>query len=203
MTGWRAFLRETRGASAVEFALILPIFLLFLLGIMDVGRYAWQVNQIEKATQMGVRLAAVTTMVSTDLANESYVGNSSCGTQLGAGDIICKGALGTVTCTSTSCSCTVSPCPASLATYNSAAFNNVLARVQVLAPYVEASNLTVEYSGSGIGYASDPVVAIAPVVTVTVHDIPFWTFSLLGTSLQIPAIGRSLTLEDGQGTASS
>ena len=202
MRGWRAFPGDTRGATAAEFALIVPIFLLFLLGIIDIGRYTWQLNQVEKAAQMGARQAVVTAMVSTSLANETYVGNASCGTSLTAGETICRGALGTVTCTNTACSCTVTPCPASLATYNSNAFNNLLARVQTIAPYVQASNLTVEYSGSGIGYASDPVVAIAPVVTVKLQNLSFSSMSLLGTSLRMPTIGRSLTLEDGQGSAS-
>ena len=43
-----------------EFALVLPVALLFLLGIVDAGRYLYEVNQLEKATQMGARFAVVT-----------------------------------------------------------------------------------------------------------------------------------------------
>ena len=44
----RAFLRDRRGASAAEFALVLPLFLLFLLGTIDAGRYIWAVNEAER-----------------------------------------------------------------------------------------------------------------------------------------------------------
>jgi len=52
--------RETRGGSAAEFALVLPLLLIFLFGIIDVGRLMWTWNRAEKATQMGVRYAVVT-----------------------------------------------------------------------------------------------------------------------------------------------
>ena len=58
----RAFMRETGAAGAAEFALILPLFLLFLLGIIDAGRYAWAFNQAEKATQVGARWAVPITV---------------------------------------------------------------------------------------------------------------------------------------------
>ena len=55
--------RDRSGAGAAEFALVLPLFLMFLLGIIDAGRYMWEHNRAEKATQMGTRYAVVTDMV--------------------------------------------------------------------------------------------------------------------------------------------
>ena len=49
----RSFLRDERATSAAEFALVLPVMLFFLLGIIDVGRFMWYVSQAEKATQIG------------------------------------------------------------------------------------------------------------------------------------------------------
>ena len=51
------------GAIGAEFALVFPTLLLFLLGIIDVGRYMWSINQLEKATQIGARMAVVTDMI--------------------------------------------------------------------------------------------------------------------------------------------
>ena len=45
--------------------IILIILILLLLGMIDVGRYMWALNELEKATQMGARMAVVTTMVPT------------------------------------------------------------------------------------------------------------------------------------------
>ena len=45
------------GATAAEFAMVLPIVILFLLGTIDVGRLMWTWNKAEKATQFGARYA--------------------------------------------------------------------------------------------------------------------------------------------------
>ena len=71
--------RSHGDAIGAEFALVLPVLLLFLLGIIDVGRYMWSINQLEKATQIGARMAVVTDMVASDLGSDNY------GTVVGAG----------------------------------------------------------------------------------------------------------------------
>ena len=43
--------------------MVLPLLLLFIFGIIDVGRLMWTWNRAEKATQMGARFAVVTDMV--------------------------------------------------------------------------------------------------------------------------------------------
>ena len=48
-----------RGAAAVEFALVLPIFLTLLFGIVDFGRYFFVQHTIQFATREGTRLALV------------------------------------------------------------------------------------------------------------------------------------------------
>jgi len=48
-----------RGQSLVEFALILPIFLLVLFGIIDLGRGVYAYNTIQNAAREAVRVAIV------------------------------------------------------------------------------------------------------------------------------------------------
>lgn len=48
-----------RGATAVEFALVLMIFLTFFLGIMDFARMLWTWNAANEATRWGARVAVV------------------------------------------------------------------------------------------------------------------------------------------------
>jgi Flp pilus assembly protein TadG len=51
--------RDERGAAAVEFALILPVIILLLFGIIEFGR-AWNVKQVlTDAAREGARVAAV------------------------------------------------------------------------------------------------------------------------------------------------
>lgn len=198
--------RNTRAASAAEFAMVLPLALLLLFGIIDVGRYAWQLNEYEKATQMATRMAVVTDIVSTGLADEdlTYVGDESCGAALNPGQRICAAALGTIICTSTGCTCTGN-CPTGAATRNADAFNLIVGRVQQFQPRVAASQVSVEYRGSGVGFAGDPnKPEIAPVVTVRVNNAQYEaiTLSPIGGTVSLPDFSYSLTLEDGEGSVS-
>lgn len=51
--------RETRGQSLVEFALILPVFLLVLFGLIDAGRFVYMNSVLSQAAREGARVAAV------------------------------------------------------------------------------------------------------------------------------------------------
>ena len=61
----------TRGATAVEFALVAPVFLLFVLGIIDFGRLFWVKNMMQYATEQTARYAMVTPAASAG-ALETY-----------------------------------------------------------------------------------------------------------------------------------
>ncbi len=51
--------RDHRGQSIVEFALILPVFVLVLVGVFDLGRGIYAFNTISQAAREGARLAIV------------------------------------------------------------------------------------------------------------------------------------------------
>jgi hypothetical protein len=50
---------EKRGQALVEFALILPILVLLLLGVFDFGRAIYAFNTVNNAARQGARLAIV------------------------------------------------------------------------------------------------------------------------------------------------
>ena len=50
---------EKRGQTIVEFALILPIFILLLVGLFDVGRAVYAYNTVNNAARQAARLAIV------------------------------------------------------------------------------------------------------------------------------------------------
>ncbi len=206
----RHFQRDERGATAAEFAMILPVALLFLLGTFDMGRYLWEMNKMEKAVQAGTRYAVSTAVVPSGLNAETYVGFACPGGILAAGDIICKEALGSIACTkggnAVTCSCTGN-CPADLANVDPTAFDNIVNRMRVMNAAIGSGNVTIRYSGSGLGFAGDPneddegdkLSEISPVVTVEVASVRFRSMSLLGAGITLPSFRYSQTLEDGDG----
>lgn len=51
--------RGERGATAVEFALVAPVFLMFMLGIVDLGRFFWVKSLMEYSVGQTARYAMV------------------------------------------------------------------------------------------------------------------------------------------------
>lgn len=210
----RRLLSHRLGSTSTEFALVLPLALLLLFGIIDVGRYTWEMNKLEKAVQLGTRTAVVTQIVPQGLNTEDYVGTTCGSAALVAGDTICKEALGRISCSkaggSVSCSCATSPCPADLSDVNVAAFDKIVQRMRVIDKSINPSNVTISYSGSGIGYAGDPAVDdddndlsdIAPIVTVAVGQVTMRAMMLFGGGVELPGFNYSQTLEDGVGQVS-
>ena len=49
----------SRGQALVEFALVIPIFLLLLFGLIDVGRLVYMNSVLSQAAREGTRLASV------------------------------------------------------------------------------------------------------------------------------------------------
>lgn len=51
--------RRSRGQALVEFSLVLPVFLVMLMGVIDVGRAIWAQNSLAAAAREGARFAIV------------------------------------------------------------------------------------------------------------------------------------------------
>ena len=196
---------DPRGATAAEFALVLPILLLFLFAIIDIGRLYYGVNQAEKATQMGARFAIVTDTIPSQIAGADYVGVVACPNSSGGYQACAKGgfitdpnALATVTCTSAGCS------PSST-TMNAGAFKRLGDRMRQFDPAIADSNITLSFRGSGLGYAGDPTgMDVIPLVTVQLSNLTFTplTFFSFG-SVTLPSARTTLSAESTAGTQSN
>lgn len=208
----RAILRDHRGAGAAEFAIVLPLFLIFLLGTIDAGRYAWEFNQAAKATQTGARWAIVTDLVpggntATGLKNYSWAvsGIVPQGTPVPESDfggVYCESSGGTASCT-----CKVS-CPFSTTVDVDAqdAWDKIVGRMQQIYPAIQSDNVRIDYDWSGLGFAGDPNGPdVAPLTTVTLKDMQFQPLTLLlfGGTIDIPESSYALTMEDGDGDFSN
>lgn len=53
---------DQRGAAAVEFAIISPVFFALLVSITDIGRYMWTLNSMQYAIDEAVRAGTIQEM---------------------------------------------------------------------------------------------------------------------------------------------
>jgi Flp pilus assembly protein TadG len=194
----RRLLSDRTGASAAEFALVLPLLLLLLFGIIDGGRWLWTYNRAAKATQMGARFAVVATPVSSAISN-SYIGQ--CSPALTQGDLIPANCFSTITCTDASCTS---------GTRDQVAFRKIVDRMKLFMPEISYANVAVEYSPSGLGYAGDPNgTDLKPLVTVRIGGSPVTALqfrpivSLMLGTVTMPRFTTTLTAEDLTGSQSN
>ena len=194
--------RAQRGSSSVEFALVLPLLIMFLLGIIDAGRLMWTYNRAEKAAQMAARFAAVTDMVPSTLATQDFA--ISNGVPGGNPVPVCGGSV-TTNCFGNSV-CTSGSCTNGWG-YSSAAFTKVVDRARFFMPELTAANVQIRYENVLLGYAGDPNGPdVAPLITVSLTNLQFrpLVFRLFGgATLQLATVSASVTGEDLSGTVSN
>jgi hypothetical protein len=200
-----ALIRDTRGASAAEFALVVPLLLLLLFAVIDGGRFMWEYNRAEKATQMGARFAVVTDMVPAGLASHSF----SIDDAIPQGSVVPTADFDSITCDDTDCppaDCVGSVCASIDGTYDAAAFDNIVTRMSYMYPQILPANVTVTYKNVGLGYAGDPNGPdVAPLVTVRLRGLSFHPITCLvfACSIDMPDFRAALTLEDASGSQSN
>jgi Flp pilus assembly pilin Flp len=178
--------RDQSGAVAVEFGLIGGIFIVLLMGMIDVGQAFWQFNQATKALHVGVRLAAVSDPISSDLKTMTGIsGTVEEGDPMPYFQRVCNGAT-------RSCSG---------GAYDAAAMNTIVygrgnaacpttpqaypAMCQIF-PRVQPQNVVVEYTQTGLGFAGRPGGPV-PTITVRLTGLDF-NFTVLNGMLGLPAI---------------
>jgi Flp pilus assembly pilin Flp len=181
------FLRNEDGASAAEFAVIALLLVILTFGVIDMGYALWQWNNAEKATQMGARLAAVSTPIAPGLAT------FECGTTTTSAGQPCSGggtSFGTVTCTTSTCSGSYG--------FSQTEADRLLARMQLIFPQMQAGNLVVEYEDLQLAFDGRG----SPVGTVTVRIVDMnFEFLMLDLLLgfnpiAMPEFTTTLTTED-------
>jgi Flp pilus assembly protein TadG len=194
-------MRSTRAASSAEFALVLPLLLVFLFGIIDAGRFMWEYNRAEKATQMGVRYAVVTDMVPAGLASYSFSINDG----ISQGTAVPTANFDYATCTNANCSdCAGSVC--SSIGYDATAFQGIVTRMNYMYPQITPTNVTVTYKNVGLGFAGNPDGPdVSTLVTVALTGLDFHPITCLvfRCTIPMPDFRAALTLEDASGSQSN
>jgi hypothetical protein len=202
MTPFRNLLSDRTGVSSLEFALVLPLLILFLFGIIDAGRFMWEYNEAEKATQMGARVAAVTDLVPSGLYTYSFAVSDG----VTQGDPVPTANFDKATCDdSGACTCDGGGVCDDIA-YDADAFNRIVDRMSSIYPGIGRGDVEVEYKNVGLGYSGDPNGPdVAPLITVRLRDLTFHPISclLFGCTISMPDFRAALTAEDVNGTVSN
>jgi len=66
---------QRRGASLVEFAFVVPVFLLLIFGILEYARFFYTVQVMNNAAREGARYAVVNTNTASTANVQTYVDN--------------------------------------------------------------------------------------------------------------------------------
>jgi Flp pilus assembly protein TadG len=73
------------GTAALEYAILLPVLLMMILGAMDAGRVIWLQVTLERAVEAAARCAAInTTICGSASAIQTYAASQAFGTTIAA-----------------------------------------------------------------------------------------------------------------------
>src|SRR5579862_1512890 len=67
--------RAREGVEAIEFAIVLPVLLLFLLGCIEFGRLFWTQSELQYAAEAAARAITISCTGSTNIPNCSDAAN--------------------------------------------------------------------------------------------------------------------------------
>lgn len=127
--------RAESGQSLLEVALLMPLLSLIFLGIVDMGRYAYQAIALGNAARAAVAYGAQSPLLASDpiggteaAACNDYAGSSSCGLSLSSA-YVCQcdnaGTMSSITCSPTSTCTTTDQEVVSLSVTVTSTFNSI------------------------------------------------------------------------------
>jgi Flp pilus assembly protein TadG len=172
-------LRDISGSVLVETTIVLPMFLLLVLGTIDVTYMFYEWALANKAAYMGARTAVVSDPVATKITDLSYTPSQlqligqPCFDNMG-NNVNCPSVPPTV-CTSTACT------PNTFG-FDSTAFTNsngtgIFDRMKVIFPRLQPQNVTITYQTNDLGFVGQPYIgnsaqfSLPLNVTVSITDM--------------------------------
>lgn len=154
-----AALRDESGAALIEAALVLPVLLLLVFGVVEISLYLWNAELAAKAVQLGLRRAIVSDAVAwgpgLDPGDSSaYWDGLPPGLRCAPADrspcpsfAVTCGLAGPCACRGDACRFT--PAPAHGAP--------ILAAMRAVLPGLDPGNVEITYATNGLGYVGRPV----------------------------------------------
>ena len=195
----RSFARDDSGSTLVEFAIVMPLFLLILFGLIDFGRMGFEYVMANKAVQLAARVAVTRPPACSGVATINARGTSVTtppaifGTNCRAGANICAAPV-TIACTGNVSNPTVAEIWGSLS--------------PLMPTGSSAANLRFSYAHTPeLGFLGGPYV---PMVTVGIQNLNFQFITPLDAlaavagspgsglpgTLPFPALSVTLPAED-------
>ena len=175
----RRLAADRSGSSAVENTIVFGVLIVLTIALIEFSLALWQWNTAEKATELGVRYAVQSDPVSLGLSEYNGVtgGGFNPGTSLNFSNLDAF----TLSCTNSSCSCSGAGCGDFTSSVSdptgvdTAAFNAIVQRMDGVfrGSDLDNSNVTIDYSHVGMGFAGRPGLDIVPVVTVRLTGVTF------------------------------
>lgn len=93
LTSLRRLWRDERGASALEFGILLPIFVPLILGIMQFGQMFWTQTALQHAVDMAARCATINaTTCGTASLTQTYAATQAYGLTFPTGTFVATAA---------------------------------------------------------------------------------------------------------------
>jgi Flp pilus assembly protein TadG len=167
-------LRDISGAILVETTIVLPMFLLLVLGTIDVTYMFYEWALANKAAYVGARIAVVSDPVAAKITDLNYTESQL---QLigqpcfdNAGNNVNCPLVPPTLCTSTACT------PNTFG-FDSTAFKNIFDRMKVILPRLQLQNVTITYQANDSGFVGQPYVgnsaqfSLPLNVTVSIADM--------------------------------
>ena len=188
--------RSEEGAALVEAALILPVMLLLLFGLVEISLYFWNASLAAKAAQLGARRAIVSDAVAVGpgldpAESEGYWDGLPPGLRCfpaGQGASACPQFA--VQCDATTgCRCEGGGCRF---TYAAARLTPILRAMQAVMPSLKPENVRVGYATNGLGYVGRPlpVPVDVSVSLIGLNHRPLFLGDLMGSMLPLRGAAR-------------
>lgn len=193
-----SFRSSEEGVVLVETMLTLPIVILMMMAMVEVGMAVFQWNLTVKALQVGARLAAV---------SDPLVGAANYGTLDDDYGVLIPGDPVPTGITQVSCGAGTTPCdPAALTRLMTGGdscgttTNGGLNGICDVASFILPENIRVTYYRAGLGYVGRPFGTVST-ITIELRNQNFDFLFLdklipIAGNLQIPAHPVSITSED-------
>jgi Flp pilus assembly pilin Flp len=203
------FWRDITGAVLVEYTVVFPVFILVILGTVDVTYMLYEWALANKAAYIGARAAVVSDPVARNIVSDSSlyssaqlanIGSYCFDFATGAGNGNCPAPSVKVDCTSTGCT------PNTFG-FDGAAFTNangtgIFDRMKVVFPRLQPTNVLVTYQFNGSGYVGRPG-GLPMSVTVTIQNMTHQIYFLSGVIRFFGGAFASTTAIPGSATLTS